>query len=299
MTNSIVDDAFGHHVWATEKMLDACAGLTDEQLATTVPGTYGSILDTLRHLVGADGGYLHLLTDGKVAELADEEHASVADLQAAMPAFREGYASVLADDADLDAEIARHRDDGSTSYAPLSIRLAQAVQHGTDHRSQISTALTTLGIEPPDLDMWAYADSGHRLAKVPDRDKLRAFAEDYTAAWCSMDPARVAAHFASNGSLAINGGPASIGRDEITATARGFYTALPDMQVVLRDLVVDGPIVEYHWTFTGTNTGPGGTGKAVRVDGFESWTLDDDGLIARSIGTYDADEYARQLREVV
>jgi uncharacterized damage-inducible protein DinB len=163
MKNSIVDDAFGHHIWATERMVEACSSLTDEQLATTVPGTYGSILDTLRHLVGADGGYLHLLTNSRVAELADEEHATVADLRAALPAFREGYESLLAGELDLDAEVARHRDDGSTSYAPLSIRLAQAVQHGTDHRSQISTALTTLGIEPPELDMWAYADSRHRL----------------------------------------------------------------------------------------------------------------------------------------
>jgi uncharacterized protein (TIGR02246 family) len=299
MRNSIVDDAFGHHLWATERMLEACAALTDDQLATTVPGTYGSILDTLRHLVGGDTGYLHLLTNGQVAELEDEAHATVADLRAALPAIREGYASVLAGDPDLDADIARHRDDGSTSYAPLSIRLAQAVQHGTDHRSQISTALTTLGIEPPDLDMWAYADSRHRLAKVPASETLRAFAESYTAAWCSGDPARVAGHFAPNGSLAINGGAPSVGRDEITETARSFYTALPDMQVYLRDVVSDGPRVEYHWTFTGTNSGPGGTGNEVRVDGFEAWTLDDDGRIARSIGTYDADEYARQLREGV
>lgn len=88
---------------------------------------------------------------------------------------------------------------------------------------------------------------------------LRRFAEDYTAAWCSMDPDRVAAHFAPNGSLAINGGTAAVGRDAISATARGFYTALPDMQVYFDDLVIDGPRVEYHWTFTGTNTEPGGT----------------------------------------
>jgi uncharacterized damage-inducible protein DinB len=54
MTRSLLADAFDHHVWATLTVLDACGSLTDEQLATTVPGTYGSILDTLRHLVGAD-----------------------------------------------------------------------------------------------------------------------------------------------------------------------------------------------------------------------------------------------------
>lgn len=128
-----------------------------------------------------------------------------------------------------------------------------------------------------------------------DRGDLRAFAESYTEAWCSMDPVRVAGHFAPEGSLAINGGTPALGRAAITDVARSFYTALPDMQVYLRDVVADGDRIEYHWTFTGTNTGPGGTGHAVRVDGFEAWILDENGLIASSQGHYDAAEYARQL----
>ena len=128
-----------------------------------------------------------------------------------------------------------------------------------------------------------------------DPIRLRQFAEAYTAAWCSLDPDRVAAHFAPEGLLAINGGAPAMGRAAIAATAQGFYAALPDMQVYFDDLVIDGPRVEYHWTFTGTNTGPGGTGNAVRVVGYEDWMLDDNGLIAASSGHYDATEYARQL----
>jgi hypothetical protein len=69
------------------------------------------------------------------------------------------------------------------------------------------------------------------------------------------------------------------------------------MQVFFRDLVVDGDRIECHWTFTGTNTGPGGTGNAVRMDGFESWALDENGLITASIESLDAEEFARQLAE--
>ena len=130
---------------------------------------------------------------------------------------------------------------------------------------------------------------------TPDLDQLRAFAERYTAAWCSMDPRRVAAHYAPEGRLTINDGTPSVGRTAITETALSFFVALPDMQVYMRDLVVEGGRVEYHWTFTGTNTGPGGTGNAVRVDGYEEWTMSDEGLIAASLGRYDAAEYARQL----
>ena len=130
-------------------------------------------------------------------------------------------------------------------------------------------------------------------------EQLRAFAERYTAAWCSMDPVSVAAHYAADGTLAINGGAPAVGRDAITAVAASFYEALPDMQVIFDDLVVEGERIEFHWIFTGTNTGPGGTGNAVRVKGYESWIIDEDGLIAASLGTYDADEYARQLAEGV
>jgi uncharacterized protein (TIGR02246 family) len=134
---------------------------------------------------------------------------------------------------------------------------------------------------------------------TPDPEQLRALAERYTAAWCSMDPIAVAAHYAREGSLAINGGAPAVGRDAIASAAASFYDVLPDMQIFFDELVVDGDRIEFHWTFTGTNTGPGGTGKAVRVHGYESWTIDEDGLIAASLGTYDAEEYARQLAEGV
>jgi hypothetical protein len=61
------------------------------------------------------------------------------------------------------------------------------------------------------------------------------------------------------------------------------------------DVVFNDQTVEYHWTFTGTNTGPGGTGKAVRITGFEEWTFGDDGLVVESRGSYDQGEHDRQL----
>jgi uncharacterized protein (TIGR02246 family) len=127
---------------------------------------------------------------------------------------------------------------------------------------------------------------------------LRDFATRYTEAWCSRDPARVAAHYAPDGSLAINGGEPAVGRDAITDVARSFMTAFPDMQVLMDDLVVkDDGRAEYHWTLVGTNTGPGGTGNRVRIRGHEEWSLGDDGLVTESQGRYDQAEYDRQLAE--
>jgi ketosteroid isomerase-like protein len=123
-------------------------------------------------------------------------------------------------------------------------------------------------------------------------DSLHDFATRYTEAWCSGDPARVADHYAADGSLTINGGEPSVGRAAITDAARSFMEAFPDLQVLFDDLRGD----EYHWTLVGTNTGPGGTGNHVRISGYEEWTIGPDGLIAASLGHFDEDDYARQLQ---
>jgi uncharacterized damage-inducible protein DinB len=156
MTRSILSDAFDHHVWATLRILDALAGLSDEQLATTVPGTYGSILETARHLVGADRWYLFTLSNGAVGGIA-EESMSIADLRDAMAPTAASWRALLETNPDPDEDFVLTRDDGSESHATWGVRLAQAVHHGTDHRSQLATALTTLGITPPDMDVWDWA----------------------------------------------------------------------------------------------------------------------------------------------
>jgi hypothetical protein len=124
-----------------------------------------------------------------------------------------------------------------------------------------------------------------------DEAGVRDLARSYTEAWCSRDPVRVAAHYAPGGRIAINGGEPT----EMTEVAQAFISAFPDIQVFMDDLVVKDDTVEYHWTFTGTNTGPGGSGNSVRISGFEEWTLTDDGRIAGSRGNYDQDEYDQQL----
>jgi uncharacterized damage-inducible protein DinB len=166
MAKGPLDDAFAHHVWATLQVMDVCARLDPEQLESTSPGTYGTILDTLRHIVAADSSYLFAMTGGKVQPI-DEEQMELPELRAFMESYGPEYASLLAGDLDPDRVVVRHRDDGSETHAPLGIRLAQVVHHGTDHRSQICTVLTTLGIEPPLIDVWDFADQDGRLVEIP------------------------------------------------------------------------------------------------------------------------------------
>jgi uncharacterized protein (TIGR02246 family) len=128
-------------------------------------------------------------------------------------------------------------------------------------------------------------------------DNVRDFATRYTAAWCSQNPASVAAFFADDGSLTVNDGEPAVGTEAITGVANGFMTAFPDMVILMDDVIIVGEGVEYHWTLVGTNTGPVGTGNRVRISGYEEWRINSDGRIAESKGHFDGEEYQRQLEE--
>ena len=161
----ILADALSHHVWATIRLIDVCAGLEPAELETQVPGTYGSMMETLRHTVGADRGYLALLSGGRVADV-DELTMDLTALRAAMVEADAAWQDVVAGDLDPDTVLVRHREDGSASSAPLGVRLAQVIHHGTDHRSQVCTALSTLGVEPPEIDVWAWATAKGKLTET-------------------------------------------------------------------------------------------------------------------------------------
>ena len=95
--------------------------------------------------------------------------------------------------------------------------------------------------------------------------------------------------------MTINDASPSIGTAAIAAAAQAFMTAFPDMVVTMDGVGVNGDRAIYRWTLTGTYTGPGGSGKAVRISGYEEWRFGAEGLIAESKGHFDEAEYRRQL----
>ena len=168
MSRYPLEDAFAHHAWATVRLIDACTVLTPERLAAAVPGTYGSILDTMRHLVGADSWYLFDLT-GDAARCIEEGEMDLGHLRAAMQDDGEAWLLLLGDHPDPDTVVHEvDESDGFERDAPIGIRLAQALHHGTDHRSQVCTALTNLGVDPPSIDVWDFGlDTGRTVESPP------------------------------------------------------------------------------------------------------------------------------------
>ncbi len=165
MARPILGDAFDHHVWATLTLIDVCMALSPEQLETDVPGTYGSIIETMRHLVDSDTWYLFRLS-GERHELIEGEAMDLAQLRTSMELNGLAWSELVAGEIDPDEVVSVHREDGSETHAPRGIRLAQALHHGTDHRSQVCTALTSLGIEPPAIDVWDFGQQAGRVTEV-------------------------------------------------------------------------------------------------------------------------------------
>ena len=133
--------------------------------------------------------------------------------------------------------------------------------------------------------------------ELTNESELTDFATRYAAAWSGQNPEDLASFYAENGSLSVNDGSPSVGRTAIAATAREYMNAFPDMAVKMDSVSQDGNHATFHWTWTGTNTGPGGTGNAVRISGYEKWTIDSDGLIVESKGHFDEAEYQRQISD--
>lgn len=167
MSRSLLDDAFAHHVWATLRLIDACLGLSPAQLDAAVPGTDRSILATMRHLIG-DGSFDLFVASGERGSFIRSDRMELAELRAAMEDIGSGWSRLLDEGIDPDAMIREvDPDDGYQKQAPMGIRLAQALHHGTDHRSQICTALTTLGVEAPALDVFSFGLHEGRVVEVP------------------------------------------------------------------------------------------------------------------------------------
>jgi uncharacterized damage-inducible protein DinB len=160
---------FRHKTWATLRLIEHCQGLADEHLDATIPGTYGTIRETLRHVVDAEQGYFSILT--RQPFLTKDEAAAfvfsdpLPDGPVPLDELAEHIRSlgprweVLAQDADLQAREVTTTDGWTW---PGALILAQAIHHASDHRTHVMSILGARGLElpgPNDLDVWGYGEA--------------------------------------------------------------------------------------------------------------------------------------------
>ena len=167
--SSFLEIAFAHHAWANDQIIDACAQLPADDLDFEAPGTRGSILSTLRHVIVGDCFDLLLLTEDPLFDV-DEEDVSLDGLRDVSAMSAAGWGRVLALDLDADDIVLEvDPNDGFERVASVAFRFAEVLHHGTDHRSQLCTALTLLGVTPPGIDVWNFGVAiGQVTERMPD-----------------------------------------------------------------------------------------------------------------------------------
>ena len=149
-----------------------------------------------------------------------------------------------------------------------------------------------------DSDQWKLLSISWTAQRIPEEERkfdLNLFARNYAQVWGSNRPEFVAMFYAEDGSLQVNDGEPAVGRNAISNVAKGFMDAFPDLIVSMDSLVSKSDKTRFYWTLTGTNNGTNGTGNKVNINGFEEWTINEDGLIQESNGYFDEKEYMRQL----
>ncbi len=163
MTENILGKLFEHNNWANLRIIQACFALSDEQLdAEPQSATKGSIRRTLVHLVGSQRGYLSLLT--LPVEARVDVPLAFADLPKAASISGEGLLALARDEPSNDPKTQLRTTDGY--FVEPWVVMLQAINHATEHREQISSMLTALGVTPPDLDGWAYGEATNALTPI-------------------------------------------------------------------------------------------------------------------------------------
>ena len=153
MTENFLVKLFEHNNWANLQIIQACSALSDEQLdAEPQSATKGSIRLTLLHLVASQQGYLSLLTLPVEARL--DARPAFAELQKAARISGEALLALARDESGKLPKTQLQTTDGF--FVEPWVVMVQVINHATEHREQIGSMLSALGVTPPELDGWAY-----------------------------------------------------------------------------------------------------------------------------------------------
>jgi uncharacterized damage-inducible protein DinB len=151
-----LSEAFQHHTWATERLIEHLRGLPEAALTASAPGVYGEVLATLSHLLGADGRYLtYLEGSAPPPRSGPDQVRSLDELADAVRDQAVRWRMVLSRIDELDITFPARHDRPELPHA-TNLVVDQALHHGNDHRTQICTVLSASGYAAPDLDVWSY-----------------------------------------------------------------------------------------------------------------------------------------------
>jgi uncharacterized damage-inducible protein DinB len=161
--NDGLAEIYRHNAWATRRLLEFCAQFPVSVLDARTSGTYGTLVETFDHLISSDGGYLRSLSGAAPAWIEEEETHDLGELQRRADEVAGLWEAFWSQPVDVDRRLLL---DQGTYECSAAIVIAQAPHHGSVHREQIGSILTTLGYEPPDLQPWGFADETGRARRI-------------------------------------------------------------------------------------------------------------------------------------
>jgi uncharacterized damage-inducible protein DinB len=162
MSEHFLVKLFEHNNWANSQIIQACSALSDAQLdAEPKTATLGSIRQTLVHLVTSQHGYLSLLTLPVEARRAISP--AFAELQQAARISGEGLLALVSESSKYPMTRLQTTDG---YFVDPWVVIVQIINHATEHREQISSMLSALGVIPPNLDGWSYGETTNALIPI-------------------------------------------------------------------------------------------------------------------------------------
>ena len=154
--SSALRQIWDHNNWANRRLIEACKDLDEDILNATVEGTYGTVKDTLFHIVASQEGYAALL-----ANKPREERAFT--WEDPFPGFdrlievSDSSGETLARMAEEAADTEFQRPFGGRDWAISGkVVLTQMINHATEHRAHINTILTQNGVTNSETWFWNY-----------------------------------------------------------------------------------------------------------------------------------------------
>ncbi|MBC6935308.1 MAG: hypothetical protein DWB42_05670 [Chloroflexi bacterium] len=155
--NDTLTTLFSHHLWANLRLFEQCAALTSEQLDATILGAFSSIRETLEHIVRAEQNYFSRISTGQPFQRPDNPPPMT--LAEMIESLRTTGAGLIEWASKIQAgDTVQVNWEGTPRDVLKTILLTQVINHATEHREQVKTIMTQLGIEPPDLQAWTYFD---------------------------------------------------------------------------------------------------------------------------------------------
>ena len=163
MTENFLVKLFEHNNWANQKIIQACYALSDEQLDVEPHSvTKGNIRATLVHLVSSQQSYLRTLT----LPLEERRHpptVAFAELMESARMSGEGLLTLARGEKEPLTARLKTRDG---FYTEPWVLILQVINHATEHREQIKSMLSALGVTPPDIDGWDFGEASNALVPI-------------------------------------------------------------------------------------------------------------------------------------